>query len=110
MPTIGEMRHRVSIELKTRGAPDGSGGFASETWSTLCTVWAKLDPKTGREMLDADQVVHRVSHIIIIRYRAGINAAMRVNYQGRIMAILGVRDFFENERFMELTCEETAPS
>lgn len=110
MPPIGEMRHRVVIEQKTRGAPDGSGGFVSEAWSTFDTVWAKLDPKSGREMMDADQVVHRVTHIVTIRARAGITAAMRLNYGGRIMAIIAVREFFENDRWMELTCEETAPS
>lgn len=107
---IGELRHRVSIEQKTRGASDDSGGAVSETWSTLCTVWAKLDPKAGREMITADQMVHRVSHVVTLRYRSGITAAMRVSYQGRKLAILGIRELSENGRWLELQCEEGAPS
>lgn len=110
MPSIGDMQHRISIEQKTRGASDGAGGYAAETWATFCTVWAKLDPKSAREMVDADQVVHRVSHVITIRSRTGITTAMRVKFQGRIMAILGARDFLENGRWIELICEEVAPS
>lgn len=110
MPSIGEMRHRVTIEQKTRGASDGAGGNVSEAWSTFWECWAKLDPKVGREIIAADQVVHRLSHVVTIRHRDGITAAMRVTYQGRRLAILSVRELMENGRFLELSCEETAPS
>lgn len=110
MPAIGEMQHRITIEKKTRGASDNAGGAVSETWSMFCVCWAKLDPKSGREIVAADQMVHRVSHVVIIRARTGVTTAMRVNFGGRIMAILAMREYFEAGRFIELTCEETAPS
>lgn len=110
MPTIGEMRHRVTIEQKTRGASDGAGGSVSETWSTFAECWAKIEPKAGREMIAADQAVHRVTHVITIRSRTGVNIAQRVIYQSRTLAILGIREMLENGRWLELTCEEGAPS
>ena len=110
MPTIGEMRHRIEIEQKTRGASDGAGGAVSETWTTIYECWAKLDPKAGREIVAADQAVHRLTHVVTIRQRAGITTAMRVKYQGRTLAILGLRELLENGRFLEIMCEEGAPS
>lgn len=110
MPPIGEMRHRITVEQKTRGASDGAGGAVSETWSTVFECWAKLDPKAGREIIAADQVVHRLSHVVTIRHRDGVTAAMRVRYQTRTLAILAIRELMENERWLELSCEETAPS
>ena len=110
MPTIGEMRHRVTIEQKTRGASDGAGGAVSETWTTFAECWAKLDPQTGREIVAADQNVHRLTHRVTIRHRAGVTAAMRIRYQGRTLAILGLRELLENGRWLEIMCEEGAPS
>jgi len=110
MPSIGEMRHRVTIEQKTRGASDGAGGYASETWATLHECWAKIDPQTGREIVAADQHVHRLTHRVTVRHRAGVTAAMRVRYQGRTLAILGLRELLENGRWLEIMCEEGAPS
>lgn len=110
MVQIGELRHRVTIERKTRGASDVAGGYMSETWSTLCTVWAKIEPKAGRETIGADQIVHRVSHVVTIRARSGITPAMRIGYDSRTMAILEMREFLENGRWLELICEEGAPS
>jgi SPP1 family predicted phage head-tail adaptor len=104
------MRHRITIEKKTRGTSDNAGGYVSETWSTVATVWAKLDPKSSREIIDADQVVHRVSHVIMMRARDDVTAAMRVDFQGRKMAILSVRTILENGRWIEMLCEESAPS
>ena len=107
---IGEFRHRIAIEQKTRGSSDGAGGAVSETWTTFAEGWAKLEPQTGREIVAADQNVHRLTHRVTVRFRAGVTTAMRVKYQGRILAILGVRELLENGRWLEIMCEEGAPS
>lgn len=110
MPSIGEMQHRITILQKTRGASDSAGGNVSETWATVCTCWAKIDPKSGREFIDAAQVVRRITHLITVRARSDVTAAMRVSYSGRTMAIVGMREILESGRWLELTCEESAPS
>lgn len=107
---IGELRHRITIEQKTRGASDGAGGVVSETWTTVAEVWAKLEPQVGREIVAADQNVHRLTHRVTIRHRAGITTAMRIRYQTRTLAIIGARELLENGRWLEIQCEEGAPS
>lgn len=110
MTTIGELRHLIAIQRKTRGANDGAQGYATETWATFATVSAKIDPKTGREIIAADQVVHRLSAVVTIRRRRDVTAANRVLYKGREMAIFGVRDVFAGGwHWTELQCEEGAP-
>lgn len=109
--TIGQLRHRIAIERKTRGASDGAGGNVSETWAAVATVWAKYEPMSGREVLAADQTVHRETARFTIRRRTDLTAAMRVTYKGRVYAILGLRDIDEaGWRWTELSCEEGAPS
>lgn len=108
--SIGDLKHRITIERKVRGPSDGAGGNTGETWTPVATVWAKLDPTTAREIVAADQVVHRLTHIVTIRARSDVTAAMRVVYAGRALAILGTRDLLEAGRWLELQCEEGAPS
>lgn len=110
MTAAGDLRHRIAIERKTRGASDGAGGNVSEIWGTVATVWAKLDPTTAREIVAADQVVHRLTHIVTIRAREGVTAAMRVVYKTRVLAILSTRELMEGGQWLELQCEEGAPS
>ncbi len=108
---IGHLKRRIRIEQKTRGASDGAGGYLSETWAQVgAECWAKIDPKVGREIIDADQVVHRITHVITIRARDSITAAMRVVYNGRTFSIFGVREIMEAGRWTEMQCEESAPS
>lgn len=108
---IGQLRHRIEIQRKTRGASDGAGGNVSETWSTLKKVWAKYEPLSGREIAVADQIVHRQNCRFTIRRRTDVTAAMRIVYKSRNFAVLGVRDIDDaGWRWTELTCEEDAPS
>jgi SPP1 family predicted phage head-tail adaptor len=106
---VGELRHRIRIEQKTRtGTP---GAYTGETWSELKSVWSKYEPLAGREIVVADDIVHRQTCRFTIRRRTDVTAAMRVIYKGRTFAILGVRDLEDGGwRWTELTCEEDAPS
>lgn len=107
----GQLRHRIEIQRKTRGASDGAGGNISETWTTLKKVWAKFEPLSGREIAVADQIVHRQLCRFTIRRRTDVTAAMRVIYKNRTFAISGVRDIDEaGWRWTEITAEEDAPS
>lgn len=109
MTAIGELRHTITIETKTQTANASAGN--DEVWSTFAAnVWAKIEPKSGREILAADGVAHRVSHRITIRWRPTVKAFMRVDFQGRKMNIVGIIEEAENRRFTILDCEEGAPT
>ena len=51
-PTIGRLRHRLTLEASSR-TPDGGGG-ASETWATAAQLWGRIRPIGGTEVFDTD--------------------------------------------------------
>ena len=69
-PSIGRLRHRLTLEEATR-TPDGGGG-ASEAWATVATVWASITPNGGAETVDADALTGRISHEIVFRSGPGL--------------------------------------
>ena len=103
-PTIGRLRHRLTLESASR-QPDGSGG-ASESWTTVAEVWAEITPIGGTEAFDADALAGRVSHEIVFRYRAGIAPVMRLRSGTRLFEIAAVIDIGERRRWLKCLCVE----
>lgn len=106
-PTIASLRHRLVLEEATR-TPDGAGGGV-ETWSTVAELWADLHPMSGREVSHAEQLSGRLTHRVIMRYRAGIVPAMRLRLGTRLFHIEAVRDLGERRRHLECLVEEREP-
>lgn len=108
MTSIGELNRRITIEKKTRAA-DGGGG-SNSTWSTFATVWARVKPMGGREIISADGKSHRLTHKVTVRFRTDITTDMRVKYNGAVMDILSSQDEDDARRWLVLNCEEGSPS
>ncbi len=102
--SIGRLRHRLTIEEVTR-TPDGGGG-ASESWSSIATVWASITPTGGAEAIDADALAGRLSHEVVFRYRPGVEPAMRLRYGARLFEIAAVIDVDERKRWLKCLCME----
>lgn len=83
----GELRHRVQVQ-KCTTPRDNSGSF-TETWTTVKTVYAKVEPLTGREFYNARQVVADVTHKITMRF-TGLAPDDRLKHSGRVYDILRV--------------------
>lgn len=73
---IGTLRDRVTIQSATK-SQDATGAIVN-TWAEFATVWASIEPLSGREFFAANQVQSNVSTRIRIRYLANVTAAMRV--------------------------------
>ena len=97
-------RHRVTLQQAAR-TPDGMGGFA-EAWQGIATVWAEVQPLTGKAYLAAQQVQSSVSHRVRIRYRDGVTPDMRVMFGTRHFAIDAVLCPDERKRELHLMCVE----
>lgn len=100
----GKLRHRVVIQQEGTATPDGGGGY-TQGWTTFATVWAAVEPLTGREGLQAQALESAVTHRVTIRALSGVTAAMRLSFNGTIYNIRSVIDREERDRFMELMCE-----
>lgn len=100
----GNLRHRVTLQQLSR-IDDGAGGYI-ETWIAVATVWADVYPLKGQELYQAQQVQANLSHRVTIRYRAGVEPSMRLQYGTRTLAIEAVIDPEERHRELILMCSE----
>jgi SPP1 family predicted phage head-tail adaptor len=101
---IGELRHRVVLEAETR-APDGGGG-AVLGWQPVSELWAAVKPLAGDERVAAEALAGQVSHLVVVRGRAGVEPAMRFRLGNRILAIAAVLDLDERRRWLVCRCRE----
>jgi SPP1 family predicted phage head-tail adaptor len=103
----GSLRQR--IEIQAEAATGDGGGGQTDPWASsvvVATVWANVEPLRGDERLRAMQLEDVVTHKITIRYRPGITARMRVKFGARLLNIRAVIDPQEQQRVLELMCEE----
>lgn len=67
-------------------------GGPVEEWDDIATVWASVEPLSGRELANAQTVNAEVTTRINMHYRAGIIAADRVIFEGRFYNLQGIID------------------
>lgn len=103
LPT-GNLRHRVVLEAPVR-TPDGGGGSVVG-WTPVAEVWAEIRTGQGQEAMIAEALSGRVSHVVTIRYRDGVDHTMRLRFGGRLFAITAVVDHDEGHRFLACYCRE----
>ena len=106
---VGAMRERVRIERESR-TPDAGGG-AQASWTPLGhapTVWARVEPIAGTELVQAMRLQARVTHRVTMRWRGDVTAAMRLVWGARSLNIRAVTNPDERRRYLELLCEEGA--
>lgn len=81
----GRLRHRVRIEELTylrdsngEVIQDPNTGETREEWAEVATVWAAIEPLSAREFIQSQAIQSQVTTRIVIRYRDGLHAAMRL--------------------------------
>ena len=107
MPTIGELRHRITLEAPQE-TPDGLGGV-TRSWSVLAQIWAAIEPLGGGDGMVADKRVARLTHRVVMRNRGGVSLNHRFRLGARSFAIRSIRDAAEDGRFHECLVEEEHP-
>jgi SPP1 family predicted phage head-tail adaptor len=86
---VGKLNDRITIQqvAETR---DAYGGVI-ETWTTVATVWARVQYRPGKEYFKADQVNAEAAALFYIRYRTGIKRKMRISFDGGEWDIQDIR-------------------
>ena len=100
----GPLRQRVTIQEKS--ALQNNYGEEVITWTDLATVWAEVEPLSGREFLEVKQITAEVSTRIRIRYRSGITPEMRIEFGSIVYDIHSIIHIEEREREIHLMCQE----
>ena len=100
----GTLRHRVQIQSLAGTANEL--GERNDTWVTVASRWASLEPGTGSESETAGQLKASSSTTMTIRYYSGLTTRHRVKFGSRIFGITGIQVDSEVKRFQKLTCTE----
>lgn len=107
----GKLDKRVILQY-TVETDDGGGGVTIDYIDTS-TAWASIEPGSGREFSDAKQLNPELSHIVKMRYRAGVTDKHRIRYVAqsvvRIFSIVSVADPLERHEQLVLMCSEQPP-
>ena len=72
---------------------DSNTGEKVRSWSTYTTAWARVqESESGNESVDADRIEAKQTVVFTLRYDAGINAKMRIVWEGRDYNIINIAD------------------
>ena len=74
-------------------------------WTDVATVWADIRMKSGLEAIKAGASVSVVQASIRIRYRAGINAGMRIVHNLTAYNITAVQPDVGGREYVDLVCQ-----
>jgi SPP1 family predicted phage head-tail adaptor len=74
-------------------------------WEDFGEVWGAIEAVSGGERLEADRTAGRVSYMITIRHRAGLEPAMRFRRDEERYRITAITDRTGRRRFLQCLCE-----
>jgi len=99
---LGDMRESiklwpVSIAPATAGQVDYTRSYASAV-----TVKAMVKTVSGSEVIDGTAIQRVGTTEFYIRYRAGVDNQVRIEYRGEYYEVLGVDDLDERREFLRL--------
>ena len=83
-----KLNKRVTFQTNTPTV--NSIGEYVDTYADTFTVWAAVEPLTGRLLFEAQQASSQVQGRVRIRYRTGVTSSMRMSYDTRYLKILSI--------------------
>lgn len=84
--------HTITIQRNTPGAVDDRG-VPAQSWATLATARAWVQPKSSRELMQLSQSGPVAStHSVYIEPGTGIRESDRISFGGNTYQIDGIRD------------------
>ena len=103
---IGNLDRQITIERATT-SQDGAGQHI-ETWATLRTEYAEINPKRSAERHRDFQEVDRLTTVFRIRYFSGLLATDRISYDSQIYDIHGAEEKgHRKQEYIDITTVRT---
>lgn len=101
---LGPLRKRVTFQSPKAGRD--AFGQPLVGWDDVATVWASVEPVSGRELLAAQQMQGEVTHRIRLRYLVGITTATRILFGARVFDIQSTINAREAGASLEILAKE----
>lgn len=102
---VGLLNKQVTIQAFTQTGTDVRGQ-ATGDWEDVATVWAAVQPLTGRWAEYARQLWESATFRVLINYRDDVTSACRLLFGERVFAIGVVINQEERNHTLELLCTE----
>lgn len=106
-PTIGNLRHRVTVQVRQPSTPDAYGNI-TPNWRNLITVPAQVLPESASELALSLQSQASTRYRVLIRYLSLLETRHRLLWDGHILDVDGITDIEGRKRFQEVRCKESA--
>ena len=106
MMQAGRLSRRCTLQAP--GTTTDELGQPIPGWTDIASVWADIRMRSGLESIKAGAPVSVVAASIRIRYRAGVNAGMRVLHNLVAYEIKAVMPDVSGRVFLDLACEVVA--
>ncbi len=102
----GRLRHKIAIQATT--PTRNEYGEPIDSWATISggSVWASIEPLSGKEDLPARVMDAEVSHRITIRALSSVTTNHRILLGSRVFDINAVLNWQDRGIFMVLMCTE----
>ena len=101
---IGKLNRRVEL-LQFFEERDEYGG-AVGNWRTVRRLWASIQPVSGTEYFQNQQITAETTTLITVRYDPRINVMHRIRYGEKLYEIIGVSDKDTRHEETVLNCKE----
>jgi len=103
----GTLNKRIKISQLVTGSPTTDEfGAPNTSWEELDTVWAAVEPISGREFWAQQQVQSEIIAKIRIRYRDDVAVGMKAEYNSKTYMIKNIIDYQESHKELLLMCAE----
>lgn len=105
----GDLRHRITIQAPPEPEDVSQDNYGQEKpgWSRFAIVNAAIEPLSGREFWNAQQIQATQVTRIRIRYLAGVTERMRVVWGERKFNIQSIINMDERNIELQLMCVES---
>lgn len=98
----GKLNRRITLQSRT--ATQDAAGQPVETWSDVANVWAEIRHPSGLSAIKGDGDVSIVKASIRIRYRADVDAGMRIEHGASLYDIKAVLPDDVSRTHLDLVC------
>jgi len=102
---FSKLRHRITLQ-KPSGVTKNTLGEDVPTYGDFATIWANVEPMTGREYQEAQKIRAETTYRVTIRYLAGLSTDMRIIYGGRELEIVSILNIGERNVQMQIVASE----
>lgn len=108
MIRAGKLRKRIVIEqlLASDGTTNAFNESTTTAWTTYTTRWGSMEPLSGRELYQAQDVNPDVTHHARFRYVPGLTPKMRCRIGTRLFNIESAINIEERNREHVVVCKE----